>query len=195
MRHKRRVLFRRNTPHLFQMGLVCIFFRMRPTCVWDISPIISSSTARSDISLSVHLLLPCGGALQASAIIFASTSPVHLAGTGGVSRFFRLIPFVASDTVPLSRKCFFMSCTACGVMPSIPAITLSFCFFLPSDSSASKRTFALRISIAPLIPLRTVFSSVLRCSLVNSILYVLYFELHLQPLIYYTYELIHISLL
>lgn len=47
-----------------------------------------SSTARSAKSSSVQRLLPLGGALQLSAMIFASTSPVTFGGTGGVARFF-----------------------------------------------------------------------------------------------------------
>jgi hypothetical protein len=39
-------------------------------------------------NLSVRLLYPAGGWPHAIAIIFASTSPVTFAGTGGVSRFF-----------------------------------------------------------------------------------------------------------
>ena len=159
------------------MRLIPVFFSMRPTCTYEMEGRTSNSMARSDMSLSVHFPLPLGGVLHAIATIFASTSPVHLAGTGGVSRFFRLIPFDGSESATLSRKCCFMLWTAWGVIPNMPAITLSFCRCLSPASSARRSTFARRISIAPPTPLRTVFSRVARCSLVSSIFSFLYFAI------------------
>ena len=63
-----------------------------------------SSTALSARSLKDHLDLPSGGELQLRAMILASTSPVILGSTGGVSRFF--LPRVADS--PFSAYCFRM---------------------------------------------------------------------------------------
>ena len=98
--HERGVLLWRNAPHLFQVRLIPVFFSMRPICTYEMEGRISNCTARSDMSLSVHLPLPSGGVLHAIATIFVSTSPVHLGGTGGVSRFFRLIPAGVPDADP-----------------------------------------------------------------------------------------------
>jgi len=53
--------------------------------------IYCSSIAWAAKSRNDHRPRPLGGVLQLSAIILASTSPVILGSTGGVSRFFRLI--------------------------------------------------------------------------------------------------------
>lgn len=60
-------------------------------------------------------------------------------------------------------------------MFSMFAITTSFCRFLSPDSSASSNTLALRISIAPEVPFRIVFSRDERCSFVSTIRSFLYF--------------------
>ena len=108
------ILLRRNAPHLPQMRLIFVFFRMRPTWVCEMASMTCISTALSDIRRRVQRLNPSGGVLHAMAMILASMSPVHLAGTGGVSRFFRLMPFPGSvaSAFDRSRKFSFMPCTA-----------------------------------------------------------------------------------
>jgi hypothetical protein len=53
------------------------------------SSISKRTLLHSSSNRKVHRLYPEGGSLQLNAIIFASTSPVTLAGTDGVSRFSR----------------------------------------------------------------------------------------------------------
>jgi hypothetical protein len=64
------------------------FFKRRPTASWDMLSIYCNSTALSASSRKDHRDRPLGGVLQPRAMIFASTSPVILGLTGGVSRFF-----------------------------------------------------------------------------------------------------------
>ena len=112
--NERGILLRWNAPHLPQVRLIFVFFRMRPTWVCEIVSMISISTALSDIKRRVQRLYPSGGVLHAMAMILASISPVHLAGTGGVSRFLRLMPFPGSavSASDRSRKFSFIPCTA-----------------------------------------------------------------------------------
>ena len=90
------------------------FFRMRPAWVCEMASMTCISTALSDIRRRVQRLNPSGGVPHAIAMILASMSPVHLAGTGGVSRFLRLMPFHGSSASESdrSRKFSFMPCTA-----------------------------------------------------------------------------------
>ena len=75
---------------IYEDAVLIRFFKRRPTASWDMLSIYCNSTALSASSRNDHRDRPLGGVLQLSAIILASTSPVILGSTGGVSRFFRL---------------------------------------------------------------------------------------------------------
>ena len=110
------------------------FFRMRPTCIGEMDGTISNSTTLSDSSRSVHLPRPSGGALHAVAMIFASTSPVHLAGTGGDSRFFRMIVDLSPSVAYFVRT----FCTVVGDVLKAAAASITVIGFFPFLSTARR---------------------------------------------------------
>lgn len=147
MGHERGVLFRRDAPHFPQVRLIPVFFRMRPTCIGDMDGTICSSTTRSDSSRNVHLPRPSGGALHVVAMIFASTSPVHLAGTGGVSRFFRVMVDLSPSVAYLVRT----FCTVVGDVLKAVAASMTVIGFFPFLSTA-RRMLACNIVRADVSP-------------------------------------------
>ena len=144
--------------------------------------IIFSSTDFSERSLSVHFNLPFGGSEQASAIILASTSPVHFGGTGGVflSFLFTASPAFLATSSPcpavLSMNLVLMLWTAWGVISRALATSTSF-ITLPSDPSTMRMTLARLISIAEPMPFLTIISRELLCSSVKMISSFLYFPI------------------
>ena len=128
------VLVRRDALHLLQVRLIPVFFRMRPTCIGEMDGTISNSTTLSDSSRSVHLPRPSGGALHAVAMIFASTSPVHLAGTGGDSRFFRMIVDLSPSVAYFVRT----FCTVVGDVLKAAAASITVIGFFPFLSTARR---------------------------------------------------------
>jgi hypothetical protein len=76
---------------IYEDAVLIRFFKRRPTASWDMLSIYCNSTALSASSRNDHRDRPLGGVLQPRAMILASTSPVILGTTGGVSLFFRLI--------------------------------------------------------------------------------------------------------
>src|SRR5665647_1188900 len=136
--HKRSILFWRYDPALFQMRLQFVFFRTWPIATCEMLSTISSSTALLARRRKVHLLRPCGGSLQLIAMILASTSPVILAGTGGVSRFF--LPIAASS--PFSEYRCRMLWTVCFDTWKHSAISTSLVRPCMPFSSAASRILA-----------------------------------------------------
>ena len=90
----------RDGPALLQMRAKCRFFNTRPMVEWSRSGMSSTSATCFSSSRSDQRACPAGGVEQANAINRASTSPVTIGSTGGVSRFLRLI--VASTSPPRS---------------------------------------------------------------------------------------------
>lgn len=140
----------RNAPTLLQIRLKFIFFSMVDMVTCDMESIYPNSTVLSASSRSVHLEYPSGGSLHASATTCASTSPVTLAGTGGVSRFFLLI--VASS--PFSQYELLTVCTVVGVVWYAFEISDTV-MYVSLRLSEARRIFARNIVRAGLFPFVT----------------------------------------
>ena len=134
------------------------------TC--DMESIYPNSTVLSASCRSVHLEYPSGGSLHASATTCASTSPVTLAGTGGVSRFFLLI--VASS--PFSQYELLTVCTVVGVVWYAFEISDTV-MYVSLRLSEARRIFARNIVRAGLFPFVTMSVSFSLSSALSLITY------------------------
>ena len=157
------IVFGRDNPALFQVRLELVFFRTWPTAAWEMLSIISNSTARSARRRKVHFPRPCGGSLQLKAMILASTSPVILAGIGGVPRFF--LPIATSR--PFSEYNSRTVWTVC--LDTFRSSAISTSLFRPRllFSSAASKILACRIILAGATPLVIQSCNVLRSSAVK----------------------------
>src|SRR6185437_2632524 len=141
------------------MRLNFVFFKIRPTSVWEIDSTYCSSTALSDSKRRLHWLYPSGGVEHASAVIFAFVFPSNRLGAPGLG--FSLI----ADINPSSTYRRHVFDTVFCVMDNIDAIIVLLLFSLHKSKILHRLIF-----LALSVPLLTIDFNVFTSLAFNFIL-------------------------